>query len=275
MSAQRDSHSFDQPIITKESQLCLILCQKQTNTGTRANGKWLRNLRKRNFKIRYGVFQQRKPSQISTENLFKPSQRKEFRGQILADICERVGITVTQNAETYSDRVCSPSRRKIRNLGALFDSLRTADTSPRESNWHVLSFYRSGWMTVISRIKFRQYKWLFVFFPHGLTQTRPFASWTLRSLWLKAESWHVITCVLSRVSDTITQLRYSVLRATSKYGAWERLSQKPGWICVSWGAIRRFPVGNLSKCTKFTALCFIRSTRGRRNLIMGLQLKII
>ena len=27
--------------------------------------------------------------------------------------------------------------------------------SPRKSNWNVLSFYRSGWMTVISRIKFR------------------------------------------------------------------------------------------------------------------------
>ena len=28
--------------------------------------------------------------------------------------------------------------------------------SPRKSNWNVLSFYRSGWMTDISRIKFRQ-----------------------------------------------------------------------------------------------------------------------
>ena len=64
--------------------------------------------------------------------------------------------------------------------------------SPRKSNWNVLSFYRSGWMTVISRIKFRLYKWLFVFFPHGLTQTRPFASWTLRSLLLKAKSQ--LTC---------------------------------------------------------------------------------
>ena len=36
------------------------------------------------------------------------------------------------------------------------------------------------------------YKWLIVFFPHGLTQTRPFASWTLRSLRLKAKSQ--LTC---------------------------------------------------------------------------------
>ena len=31
--------------------------------------------------------------------------------------------------------------------------------TPRKSNWDVLSLYRSGWMTVISRIQFRQNCW--------------------------------------------------------------------------------------------------------------------
>ena len=68
----------------------------------------------------------------------------------------------------------------------------------KKSFWNRLRVIRCVWLMIFRKMNKINpcvntfcpglYKWLFVFFPHGLTQTRPFASWTLRSLWLKANS---------------------------------------------------------------------------------------
>ena len=53
---------------------------------------------------------------VSSENLFKPSKRKETYGQILADICRVVEIEVVENNSQFSERVSNRCARKIRNL---------------------------------------------------------------------------------------------------------------------------------------------------------------
>ena len=64
------------------------------------------------FKVKFGTASQPgKPGYISSENLFKPSKRKDARGEILADICRAVGFEVVED---------NPCARKIRNLGTLY-----------------------------------------------------------------------------------------------------------------------------------------------------------
>ena len=70
-----------------------------------------------NFKVKFGNLSQ--TSYISTETLFNPSQRKDCKGQVLAQICQKVGFEVVK-CEKYSSRVCNPCARKIRNLGSLY-----------------------------------------------------------------------------------------------------------------------------------------------------------
>ena len=60
-----------------------------------------------NFIVKFGNLSQTTYIDISTENLFYPSQRKDCKGQVLS--CEK-----------YSSRVCNPIARKIRNLGSLY-----------------------------------------------------------------------------------------------------------------------------------------------------------
>ena len=69
-----------------------------------------------NFKVKFGTVS--KPGYISSENLFKPSKRKDSYGKILADTCRAVGVEV-KNTKLFSERVCNPC--KIRNLGALYE----------------------------------------------------------------------------------------------------------------------------------------------------------
>ena len=71
------------------------------------------------FKVQLGN------SSISSENLFKPSQRKGLYGTILANIRRLVGVEVVENSKLYSDRVHNPCARKIRNLGSLFELTNT------------------------------------------------------------------------------------------------------------------------------------------------------
>ena len=47
----------------------------------------------------------------------------------LAKICKEVGLPLVQDSRQYSDRVCNPSGRKIRNLGQLYQLSRAAITS--------------------------------------------------------------------------------------------------------------------------------------------------
>ena len=78
-----------------------------------------------NFRVKFGnISQPGKSRFISSENLFKESKRSGYIGTILADICRAVGVEVVENSQLYSDRVCNPCARKIRNLGTLFELIR-------------------------------------------------------------------------------------------------------------------------------------------------------
>ena len=44
-----------------------------------------------NFKVKFGNL---KSSHISTEILFNPSKRKDCKGEVLAQVCQKVGIEV-------------------------------------------------------------------------------------------------------------------------------------------------------------------------------------
>ena len=69
---------------------------------------------------------------MSTENLFKPSNRKDCRGVVLANILESVGIPLDRS-ETYSHRVFNPLGRKIRNLGSLYALIHEETRKPEEN----------------------------------------------------------------------------------------------------------------------------------------------
>ena len=78
-----------------------------------------------NFRVKFGnISQPGKSRFISSENLFKESKRSGYIGTILADVCRAVGVEVVENSQLYSDRVCNPCARKIRNLGTLFELIR-------------------------------------------------------------------------------------------------------------------------------------------------------
>ena len=80
-----------------------------------------------NFKVKFGTASQPgKPGYISSENLFKPSKRKDTSGEILADTCRAVGVEVVENNKLFSDRVCNPCARKIRNLGTLYELVQSS-----------------------------------------------------------------------------------------------------------------------------------------------------
>jgi len=55
------------------------------------------------FKIQFSNLS--KPSDSSSENLFKPSKRKECFVVVLSEICCQVGVLLTQDSVKYSDRV--------------------------------------------------------------------------------------------------------------------------------------------------------------------------
>lgn len=80
-----------------------------------------------NFKVKFGTASQPgKAGYISSENLFKPSKRKDSYGEILADICRAAGIEVVENPKLFSERVCNPCARKIRNLGTLYELVQSS-----------------------------------------------------------------------------------------------------------------------------------------------------
>ena len=69
---------------------------------------------------------------MSTENLFKPSNRKDCRGVVLANILESVGIPL-DCSETYSHRVCNPCGRKTHNVGSLYALIHKKTRKPEEN----------------------------------------------------------------------------------------------------------------------------------------------
>ena len=82
---------------------------------------------KSSFKVKFGNVPG-KQVYSSSENLFKPSQRKDSLGVVLADVCARVGLIFSHDPETFSDRVCNPCGRKIRSLGHLFEFVKAGTT---------------------------------------------------------------------------------------------------------------------------------------------------
>ena len=93
------------------------------------------------FKVKFGTASQPgKAGYISSENLFRPSKRKDTYGEILADTCRAVGVEVVENTKLFSERVCNPCARKIRNLGTLYEFVRSigrragaCETPPKQS----------------------------------------------------------------------------------------------------------------------------------------------
>ena len=84
------------------------------------------------FKVKFGNIPG-KQVYSSSENLFKPSQRKDSPGVVLAEVCSRVGLVFLHDPVIYSDRVCNPCGRKIRSLGQLFEFVKAGTTPTFES----------------------------------------------------------------------------------------------------------------------------------------------
>ena len=78
------------------------------------------------FKIQFGNLP--KQSHSSSENIFKPSKRKECLGVVLSEIVRQVGFSLMQDGSRFSDHVCNPCGRKIRNLGQLYHFVKNATT---------------------------------------------------------------------------------------------------------------------------------------------------
>ena len=89
------------------------------------------------FKVKFGNVASNQ-SHSSSENLFKPSKRKDCFGVVLANICRQVGLELTQDSQVFSDRVCNPCGHKIRNLGQLYQFVKTGTSktasTPSESS---------------------------------------------------------------------------------------------------------------------------------------------
>ena len=68
------------------------------------------------FNVKYGTG---KCGRMSTQNLYVASNRDGSRGEILASMCENIGVTFIKSP-SLSERVCLPCGRKIRNLCKLF-----------------------------------------------------------------------------------------------------------------------------------------------------------
>ena len=70
---------------------------------------------------------------MSTENLFKPSNRKDCRGVVLGTILESVGIPLDRSVAFAFRWVSNPCRRKIRNLGSLYALINKETRKPEEN----------------------------------------------------------------------------------------------------------------------------------------------
>lgn len=78
---------------------------------------------KRCFKTFSGNF--KKIVHDSSESLFKPSQRKESFGIVLAELCEKIGAPLVRSSN-YSTKVCKPCSRKIKKAAELQSELKSS-----------------------------------------------------------------------------------------------------------------------------------------------------
>ena len=64
---------------------------------------------------------------ISSQNLFKPSQRKQSFGIVLSDLCDKVGLPL-KNSEYHSTKICNTCSRKILKVHELVTQLKSSVT---------------------------------------------------------------------------------------------------------------------------------------------------
>ena len=76
------------------------------------------------FKIQFGNLPKQRHS--SSENIFKPSKRKECFGVVLSEIFRQVGFSLVQDSSRSSNRVCNPCGRRTRNLGQWYHFVENA-----------------------------------------------------------------------------------------------------------------------------------------------------
>ena len=82
-----------------------------------------------NLKVTYGNFASK-----SCVNILKPTApRKEIFGVVFSDTLKNVGITVTAS-NNDSQMVCNACYRKIKNLGELFQFIKTRLAQKKEEN---------------------------------------------------------------------------------------------------------------------------------------------
>ena len=72
--------------------------------------------------VKYGTG---KSGCMSTQNLSKASNRDDSRCEVLASMCENIGVTFMKSP-SLSKSVCHPCARKIRNLCKLFVEIKNA-----------------------------------------------------------------------------------------------------------------------------------------------------
>jgi len=70
------------------------------------------------FKTKVESFSQ-KEEYISSEKLFKPSNRKYCRGVVLAEVLKKTGISIERH-KNFSDRISNPCASNIYNLPSLY-----------------------------------------------------------------------------------------------------------------------------------------------------------
>ena len=100
------------------------------------------------LKLKYGNIE--KVSYVSSENLFKLSQRKDCdRSKTLAQMVEVMGMEVSSSPK-LSDRVCKPCGRKIRNVSELFTFIRREINALPVANEELSRFKRQLPTTVLS-----------------------------------------------------------------------------------------------------------------------------
>ena len=90
------------------------------------------------FNVKYGTG---KSGRMSTQNLYVASNCDGSRGEVLASMCENIGVTFIKSP-SLSERVCLPCGRKIRNLCKLFVEIKKA-TSHDEAEMDDLDVTRN------------------------------------------------------------------------------------------------------------------------------------
>jgi hypothetical protein len=72
---------------------------------------------------------------ISSQNLFKPSQRKQYFGIVLSDLCDKVGLPL-KNSEYHATKICSRKILKVHELVTELKSSVTCNTLHEKFQHH-------------------------------------------------------------------------------------------------------------------------------------------